>query len=141
MSQATDFKKNDFEPLAAGEYMLRMNRITPKVTAKGDKAISLGFEVVQKVGDSDANESKSKNRLVFEYLCLENANPQTVEISLEKINKIIMATGEARGLEAIDHDVNQLKKYLHRPFIGKLKVKSGTNGYKDTNAITSFKTI
>ena len=134
-------KKNDFKPLPAGEYMLRMNRITNKVTAKGDKAISVGFEVVKKVGDTDANESKSKNRLVFEFLCLENANPQTVEITNEKINKILMAVGEAKGLEAIDYDISKLSKYLHRPFLGQLKVKAGTNGYPDSNAITSFKTI
>jgi len=134
-----EFTKNDFKPLEAGEYLVRMNRITPKETKKGDPALSVSFEVIKKVGDTDANESKAKNRLIFDYMVLEHANPTVVEITNEKLDKIIKATGSESGLAGIDHDVKQLEKFTQLPFIAKVKVKEGTNGYADSNAITSYK--
>ena len=137
MSTATTMK-NDFQPLPAGEYMVRMNRITPKTTSKGDPALSIGFQVIQKVGDSE-NESKSKNRLIFEYLVTDHDNAKVVEITNEKIDKLLKAVGEPKGLAGIEYDLTRLSQFLEVPFIAKVKIEQGTNGYKDSNKITSFK--
>jgi len=130
---------NDFTPLEEGEYMVRMNRITPKTTKAGDSALSIGFQVMKKVGDTDANESKSKNRLIFDYLLLEHKNPKVVEITNERIDKYLKAVKCEGGLEEIDHDVKRLEEFLDLPFIAKVKVEAGKNGYKDSNKITTFK--
>ena len=130
--------KNDFAPLAEGEYLMRMNRIEEKTTKKGDPAISVSFQVVQKVGDPD-NTSKSKNRLVFDYMVLNHSNPKVVQITNEKIDKYLKAVGLATGLAGIDHDIKRLSEFTELPFIGKLKIEAGTGGYADQNKITSFK--
>jgi hypothetical protein len=135
----TEFTKGDFKPLEEGEYMVRMNRITNKTTKKGDPALSIGFQVMKKVGDTNENESKAKNRLIFDYLVLEHSNPKVVEITNEKIDKYLKAIGQEKGLEGIGHDVSKLEEYLDLPFIAKVKIEAGTNGYKDSNKITSFK--
>lgn len=136
---STEFTKGDFTPLAEGEYMVRMNRITKKTTKAGDPALSIGYQVIKKVGDTVENESKAKNRLIFDYMVLEHNNPKVVEITNERLDKYLKAVGEDGGLEGIGHDVSKLDDFLDLPFIAKVKIEEGKNGYKDSNKISTFK--
>jgi hypothetical protein len=137
MSSGTDFKEGEFQNLENGEYLVRMNRITEKVTKKGDKMLSVGYQVMKKVGDEE-NESKSKNRLIFENFIIEHANPKVTEITQDRLGKYLNSVGVDNGLEGIGHDYSKLWDYLELPFKAKVGIQKGNNGYKDTNKIVAF---
>lgn len=133
----SNFTEGDFPNLENGEYLVRMNRITEKTTKKGDKMLSVGYQVMKKVGDEE-NESKSKNRLIFENFIIEHANPKVTEITQDRLGKYLESVGVNGGLEGIDHDYSKLWDFLELPFKAKVGIQKGNNGYKDTNKIVAF---
>lgn len=133
----SNFTEGDFPNLENGEYLVRMNRITEKTTKKGDKMLSVGYQVMKKVGDEE-NESKSKNRLIFENFIIEHANPKVTEITQDRLGKYLESVGVNGGLAGIDHDYSKLWDFLELPFKAKVGIQKGNNGYKDTNKIVAF---
>lgn len=122
-------EKKSFEPLPAGDYLVRMNRITEKTSKKGNQMLSVGYQVVD--GDN-------KDRLIFEHLLLDHANPKVGEITADRVNKYLQAIGVEGGLETIGHDFSQLSNYLEIPFVASVKVEPGKDGWADSNKIAKF---
>jgi hypothetical protein len=133
-----NMKGKPFEPLADGEYLVRMNRITEKKTKAGNPMLSVGYQVISKAGDPE-NESKSKNRLIFENFILEHSNEQVGEIARDRLDKYLKAVGQSEGLEGIGHDLSKLGNFLELPFIAIVGTQAGSNGYPDSNKIKAFK--
>jgi hypothetical protein len=132
-------EKKDFEPLQDGEYLVRMNRITEKKTKAGDPMLSVGFQVISKVGDAE-NETKSKNRLIFENYILEHKNPKVGEIARDRLGKYLEAVRVEGGLDGIGHDLSKLENYLELPFIAVVGVQESKNpAYGPSNKIKAFK--
>ena len=126
--------KTDFPPLEAGDYLLRMQRITEVKTKGGNPMIKASFQVVKKVG-GEAEEKGIQGRLVFENFVMEHNNPKVGEISRDRLGKYASAVGITKDL---DGDFSELGDYLETPFVGTLKVKEGNNGYPASNTISSF---
>lgn len=134
-STATVNDKVDFSPLEAGEYLMRMQRISEVTSKAGNPMIKASFQVIKRVG-GEADEKGVKNRLIFENFVMEHTNPIVGEIARERLGKYAEAIGIT---EDLDGDFSVLGDYLETPFIGKVKIKEGNNGYPDSNSITSFK--
>jgi len=128
----------EFSPLESGEYLVRMNRITPTKTKTGVDMLKVGYQVIKKVGDTDENESKSKNRLIFENILVGHPSETVKEIVEDRIDRYLKAVGESNGLKGIGHDLSKLSDFLDLPFKAKVGIQEGTNGYSDSNKITSF---
>ena len=133
----SEFVEGEFKNLADGEYLVRMNRITKKTTKKGDPMLSVGYQVIKKVGDEE-NESKSKNRLIFENFITDHSNPKVLEITQDRLGSYLKAVGVENGIEGIDHDYSKLWDFTDLPFKAKVGIQKGNNGYKDTNKILAF---
>lgn len=138
MTAKTESGKTEFDVLPEGEYLLRMNRVTKAQTKKGDDMLKVSYQVVKKVGDEE-NESKTKNRLIFDNLILSHSNPKVEEITRDRVGNYLKAIGVGSGIEGIGGDFSKLEDYLESPFIGKVKIESGTNGYSDSNKVVTFK--
>ncbi len=126
--------KPEFLPLENGDYLIRMLTLEETKSKKGDTMLKAKFQVVQKVG-GDKEAKGIKGRIVFENFLLTHSNPKVVEIHTEKLSNYAKAVG-------IDNDLNGdfsvLADYLESPFVGKLTIQEGTNGYKDQNRIASY---
>lgn len=133
-----DFMKKEFSPLAEGEYLVRMNRVSEVTSKAGNKMLKVGYQVINKVGDPD-NETKSKNRLIFENFLLDHANPKVGEITRDRIGKYLKAVGVENGLDGIGGDFSQLERFTELPFIAVVGIQEGNNGYSDSNKIKSYK--
>lgn len=129
--------KTEFAPLEAGEYLMRMQRISETTSKAGNPMIKASFQVIKRVG-GEADEKGVKNRLVFENFLLEHSNPNSKapEVARDRLNSYAKAIGITEDLAG---DFTSLGDYLETPFIGKIKIKEGNNGYPDSNTITSFK--
>jgi hypothetical protein len=139
MSTATtNSTEQKYAPIPEGEYLVRMQRINEKTTKAGDPALSVSFQVMQKIGDTE-DESKTKNRLLFDYLVLEHSNPKVTQITRERVDKYLKAVGESNGIDGIGGDFSKLSNYLETPLIAKVAVKDDGKGYGPSNKITSFK--
>mgnify|MGYP003146280605 CR=1 FL=1 len=110
-------EKPSFQPLEAGDYLVRMNRFTEKATKNGKGVlISAGFEVVS--GDS-------KGRLVFHNFLVEHTNPKAQEIGNQQLDEYLLAVG-AGGMEGINHDRTILEQWTEIPFIAALNVEDAS---------------
>jgi len=133
------FDKKPFEVLAEGDYLVRMSRITEVVSKAGNPMLKISYQVVKKVGDTAENESKAKNRLIFENFLTEHKNPKVAEITRDRLGNYLKAVGVENGLEGIGDDFSKLDDYLELPFIAVVGISPGTNGYADSNKIKAFK--
>lgn len=140
MSTETSTNANEpkYAPIPEGEYLVRMQRINEKTTKAGDPALSVSFQVMKKIGD-DNDESKTKNRLLFDYLVLEHKNADVTKITRDRVDKYLKAVGESGGITAIGGDFSKLSDYLETPLIAKVAVKDDGKGFGPSNKITSFK--
>jgi hypothetical protein len=133
------FEKTEFKCLDEGEYLVRMSRITEVVSKAGNPMLKISYQVVKKVGDTSENESKAKNRLIFENFLTEHKNPKVAEITRDRLDKYLKAVGVDDGLSGVDDDFSRLEDYLELPFIAVVGIQAGSNGYKDSNKIKAFK--
>ena len=133
-----NYVKGEFKPLEAGEYLIRMNRVTEKKSKSGNTMLKVGFQVIKKVGDEE-NTSKSKNRLIFENFLIDHPKPKVNEITRDRLDKFLKAVGVEGGLTSIGEDYSKLDNYTELPFIGVVGIKEGDNGYPDSNTIKAFK--
>ena len=136
---AMGFEKKEFQPLPEGDYLVRMSRITEVVSKAGNPMLKISYQVVKKVGDTAENESRAKNRLIFENFITEHSNPKVAEITNDRLDKYLKAVGVEAGLDGIDNDFSKLDDYLELPFIAVVAIQAGNNGYKDSNKIKAFK--
>jgi hypothetical protein len=109
--------KKTYEPIPAGGYVVKMNRLEEKPTKAGDTMLSASFQVV----DGDFT-----NRLLFHNFIIEHSNPRVAEIGNDQL---------------LGYDRSRLGDYLNKMLKVKVKIEEGTNGYSDRNKITSFKGI
>ena len=132
--------KTGFAPLENGDYLIRMNRIEEKTSAKGGKYLSAGFEVIN--GDN-------KGRLIFHNFMTEHTNPVVIDIGKQQLSKYLLAVGVENGLEGIGEDLTRVEEYTELPFVATLDIQKG-NEYvdritgkkkmgKDRNVIKSFR--
>jgi hypothetical protein len=106
MSETTNGKPT-FQPLPAGDYLVRMSRFEEKPTKNGaGKLISAGFEVVS---------GESKGRLVFHNFLVEHTNPKAQEIGNKQLDEYLQAV-KAGGLEGINFDRTLLEQWTEIPF-------------------------
>jgi hypothetical protein len=106
--------KPSFQPLEAGDYLVRMNRYEEKTTKNGaGKIISAGFEVVS---------GEQKGRLVFHNFLVEHTNPKAQEIGNNQLDDYLKAVG-AGGLEGINNDRTLLEQWTEIPFIAVVNVE------------------
>lgn len=128
------FVKNEFKPVEPSDYLLRMKNFTVKDTKDGTGAyVDAAFEIARGLTDDDG----AKGRLIFHKFHIKNKNPRAVQIGEEQLGKYLKAVGLAEGYAGKDTDI--LNDYLEMPFIGRVGIEKGTNGYKDRNKVTSFK--
>lgn len=131
-------EKTEFQPIPEGQYLVRMSRCSQEPTKNGHPAIKVSYQVIKKVGDSDDNESKTKNRLIFETGLTEHKNPKVAEITRDRMGRYLQAIGVDSGLDAIGGDLSKLSDYLETPFLADIGIEEGTNGYKPTNKVKKF---
>lgn len=99
--------KPTFQPLEAGDYLVRMSRFEEKPTKNGTgKLISAGFEVVS---------GEQKGRLVFHNFLVEHTNPKAQEIGNKQLDEYLQAV-KAGGLEGINNDRTLLEQWTEIPF-------------------------
>jgi hypothetical protein len=111
MSESTN--KPTFQPLPAGDYLVRMSRFEEKPTKNGAGVlISAGFEVVS---------GESKGRLVFHNFLVEHTNPKAQEIGNKQLDEYLQAV-KAGGLEGINHDRTLLEQWTEIPFTAVLSI-------------------
>ena len=97
MSETTE--KPTFQPLDAGDYLVRLNRFNEKTTKNGaGKIISAGFEVVS---------GESKGRLIFHNFLVDD---------------YLKAVG-AGGLEGINNDRTLLEQWTEIPFVAVVNIE------------------
>jgi len=107
-------EKPTFQPLEAGDYLVRLNRFEEKKTKNGAGVlISAGFEVVS---------GESKGRLVFHNFLVEHTNPKAQEIGNNQLDDYLKAVG-AGGLDGINHDRTLLEQWTEIPFVAVLNVE------------------
>jgi hypothetical protein len=124
--------KKTYEPIPAGGYVVKMNRLEEKPTKAGDTMLSASFQVV----DGDFT-----NRLLFHNFIIEHSNPRVAEIGNDQLDNFLKSVGLEGGFEALGYDRSRLGDYLNKMLKVKVKIEEGTNGYSDRNKITSFKGI
>lgn len=112
MSETTE--KPTFQPLDAGDYLVRLNRFNEKTTKNGaGKIISAGFEVVS---------GESKGRLIFHNFLVEHTNPKAQEIGNNQLDDYLKAVG-AGGLEGINNDRTLLEQWTEIPFVAVVNIE------------------
>lgn len=131
--------KTGFTPLEDGEYLVRINRVTEAATSKGDPMLKVSYQVIHKVGDKE-NVSKTKDRLIFENFLLKNSNPKVKEITEDRINRLLQAVGQEKGLAGVGGDVGEISNYTELPFIATIGTRIDKKGvYAPSNYVKLFK--
>jgi hypothetical protein len=118
--------RNEFTPIEANEYLLRMGKFKEAPTKNGKgRLISAGFEVVS---------GEFKGRLVFHNFLTEHTTPKAQEIGREQLSNYLSAVGVEGGLEGINQDLTQLENYTELPFIGKVVIEDPQE-YMDASGV------
>jgi hypothetical protein len=116
-----------FEPMPVGDYLVsisasEMKDTKPKPNKKPGKYLQLTLDIL---------EGPHKGRKVFDFLNLVNENKTTEEIAQKQLSSICRVTGVMRPKKSEE---------LHNiPFMVKLKIQKGTDGYDDSNRIADYK--
>jgi len=87
-----------FDPLPAGKYLAAITGSEMKPTKAGDGSyLQLEFTIV---------EGQYKDRKVWDRLCLNHANPQTVKISRGNLSALCRAVGVMQPRDSVElHNV------------------------------------
>jgi hypothetical protein len=116
-TQQNNNGKKDFEPLAPGDYMVRLDRYN-EVPTKNGKGV-LGKASFQVISD----EKGVKNRLIFQNFLVEHTSQKAQEIGTKQLDEYLMAVG-AGGLEGIGYDRSEIPtKWNQLPFIATVGVE------------------
>ena len=81
-----------FDPIPAGQYMAMIVASEEKTSSKGNKFLSLEFEVI---------EGQYKGRKVWVNLNLEHPNPDTVKFARAELAAICKAVGVLKPQDSV----------------------------------------
>ena len=124
--------KKAYEPIPAGEYLVKAGKFLEKSTKAGNGTLVAGtFEVL---------EGESAGRLIFHNFLISHPNPKAAEIGQDQLSKYLKAVGVKGGFAELGNDATALEGYLNRALTVKVVIEEGTNGYSDRNRITSWAT-
>jgi len=115
--------RTDYEPIPAGEYILRAVEAEEKTTASGGTMIKAKFEVAK---------GEHTGRLLWQNFNIVNASETAQRISRQQIVAWATACGKPN---ADDTD-----KLLGKPFAASVDIDPAKNGYKASNKIKAFLT-
>lgn len=115
---------NDYSPIPAGTYLLALEtskvKETSKVGERGNRGSYLSVTVV-------VQDGLFKGRKVFDQFTLSNDNPEAVEIGQGQLSALIRACGKVA--------VGDSEELHGLPFIGKVKIEPGRDGYEPRNRL------
>jgi hypothetical protein len=111
----------DNTPMPEGEYTLVAETYQEKQSSNDNEMIEVTYKVT---GPTHAN------RKIWEYFVLENTT------GLGRLKSWINAAG-GDATEILNRD--QVNGCMGKPFLAKVVVEPGSNGYKPKNKISSFK--
>tara|TARA_R100001440_G_scaffold37977_1_gene57606 strand:+ start:7625 stop:8122 length:498 start_codon:yes stop_codon:yes gene_type:complete len=116
---------NDFSAMPAGQYEMVANQWNQHTSKAGNQSIKVEFDVV---GPSHAG------RKVWEYFTVEG---NAVTVTARRVK----SWRKALGLNP-DATFNResLDEMMNEPFLAKIKIEPGTDGYADSNKIADFVT-
>jgi hypothetical protein len=115
--------RTDYEPIPAGEYILRAVEAEEKTTASGGTMIKAKFEVAK---------GEHTGRLLWQNFNIVNASETAQRIGRQQIVAWATACGKPN---ADDTD-----KLLGKPFAASVDIDPPKNGYKASNKIKAFLT-
>lgn len=115
--------RTDYEPIPAGEYVLRAVEAEEKTTASGGTMIKAKFEVAK---------GEHTGRLLWQNFNIVNASETAQRIGRQQIVAWATACGKPN---ADDTD-----KLLGKPFAASVDIDPAKNGYKASNKIKAFLT-
>lgn len=114
---------NDFAPIPAGEYPMRVTGSEMKATNDGTGQML--------VLEMDITDGPSAGRKHWERFNLVNKNPQAVEIAQRSLAQLCTAVGKLAIADSEE---------LHMlPFIGKMKVTPAKGQYGPGNQLAGYK--
>jgi hypothetical protein len=113
--------RTDYEPIPAGEYVLRAVEAEEKITTSGGTMIKAKFEVAK---------GEHMGRLLWQNFNIVNASETAQRIGRQQIVAWATACGKPN---ADDTD-----KLLGKPFAASVDIEPAKNGYKASNKIKAF---
>jgi hypothetical protein len=113
--------RTDYEPIPAGEYVLRAVEAEEKTTASGGTMIKAKFEVAK---------GEHTGRLLWQNFNIVNASETAQRIGRQQIVAWATACGKPN---ADDTD-----KLIGKPFAASVDIDPAKNGYKASNKIKAF---
>jgi len=111
-----------FDPLPAGKYLAAITASEMKATKAGDGSyLELEFTVI---------EGQYKERKLWDRLCLNHSNPQTVKIARGNLSAICRAVGVMQPKDSVE---------LHNlPLVITVKVKKREDTGELTNEVKGY---
>lgn len=122
---ANDYEAPSFEPIPKGEYpMMIVESDVAENAKKNGRNLKLVSEII---------DGQYKGRKIYSTLAFENPSEMAVKIA----RGLISAICHAVGIAAIQ-DTTQLH---NKPFLGKVGISKGQDGYDDSNDLKSAKAL
>lgn len=119
---AVDTESNSYDPIPVGDYTAIINGAEFKPNKAGTGTnLCLEIEVVGPT---------HQGRKIWEYLAVDNPNPDASRIAQEKLAKIIKALGK----NAVQSEL----ELMNQPLGIKVKIRPPANGYDASNEVKDF---
>ena len=116
-------EENDFSPIPNGNYEMVANQWNLHTSIAGNLSIKVEFDVV---GPSHAN------RKIWEYFTVQG---NAVQVTARRVK----AWRKSMGLDPdVSFNKEALEEMMNKPFMAKVKIEPGTDGYADSNKINDF---
>jgi len=116
-------EENDFSPIPNGNYEMVANQWNQHTSKAGNLSIKVEFDVV---GPSHAN------RKIWEYFTVQG---NAVQVTARRVK----AWRKSMGLDPdVSFNKEALEEMMNKPFMAKVKIEPGTDGYADSNKINDF---
>lgn len=127
-------EKKEWLPVEEGEYLVRMNRAGEKIAkSSGNPMFAVSYQIISKVGDTGDGKG-IKDKLIFENFHIESSE-KAMEVSRNRASNYLKAIGRDGDFSG---DFTELLNTLETPFLAKVVIKEGNNGYPASNAIATF---
>lgn len=123
--QADQYEAPSFDPVPKGEYVVNIIDSDVAVNSKNTgKNLKLTLEII---------DGQFKGRKIFESLSFQNPNETAERIARGMISAICHAIGLTHLTDT---------QHLHnKPFLGKIKISKGQDGYDDSNSLAGAKAL
>ncbi|MBU1668506.1 DUF669 domain-containing protein [bacterium] len=117
-----EIEENSFELLPDGNYVAVISSEEMKQTKAGTgHYLSLKLEII---------EGKSKGRVLFDIINIDNPNAQAVSIAQQTLGKICIAIGK--------QTLEDSSEMLNIPLIIKVGTSPAQNGYDASNRVKTY---